>query len=296
MTTKPSNIETTRNIFSELREILKEFWDYRELLSQLTMRDIRIRYKQAVMGYAWAILVPMLIVGAGIMVRVAVAYLQGSELAISDATGIAVKSMPWAFFVGAIGFATPSLITNYSLVTKVYFPKEMLPISAVLAQCFDSFIGTATLIVFLFIVGINVSVNILWLPLLIIPLILLTSALALFFSCGSLFFRDVKYIVQVTLNFGIFFTPVFFEPAMFGPLGAKLMMLNPLAPILEGIRLSVIEGHNLLIPLTHELNTGGSFIVWSPMYLIYSTAWALFGFFASVLLFHRLEFVFAEFV
>ena len=68
-------------------------------------------------------------------------------------------------------------------------------------------------------------------------------------SAAALFYRDVKYIVEIVLTFAIFFTPVFFEPEMFGPLGTKLMMLNPLAPLLEGLRLAVIEGHSLLVPL-----------------------------------------------
>ena len=121
-------------------------------------------------------------------------------------------------------------------------------------------------------------------------LFLFTLALALFLSSANLFFRDVKYIVQVILTFGIFFTPVFFEPAMFGEVGARLMMLNPVAPILEAVRLTVVEGNSLLSPIYE-----GGFLVWSPWYLLYSAVWAAIGFAGASLMFHRLEFLFAEY-
>jgi ABC-type polysaccharide/polyol phosphate export permease len=106
----------------------------------------------------------------------------------------------------------------------------------------------------------------------------------------------VKYIVQVLLTFGIFFTPVFFEVEMFGQIGARLMMLNPLAPILEGLRLSVIEGHNLLVPLQVTSAEGTRILTWSPWYLPYMAAWALVFPTLTVHLFHRLEFLFAEYI
>jgi ABC-type polysaccharide/polyol phosphate export permease len=132
-------------------------------------------------------------------------------------------------------------------------------------------------------------------PVLAALLFLFTAAVGLFLSCGNLFFRDVKYIVQVLLTFGIFFTPVFFEPSMFGPTGAWVMMLNPLAPILEGVRLSVVEGHNLLQPLTTTVH-GAQVIAWEPWFLAYSAAWGILGLLGSTVMFHRLEYVFAEYI
>jgi ABC-type polysaccharide/polyol phosphate export permease len=127
-------------------------------------------------------------------------------------------------------------------------------------------------------------------------ILMFTAATALFISCANLFFRDVKYIVQVLLTFGIFFTPVFFEPRMFGYLGGRLMLLNPLAPLLEGLRLSIVHGHDLLQPLVTTAGNGTPFPVWSPWYLAYSAAWAVIGLIASALIFHRAEAVFAEYV
>ena len=115
-------------------------------------------------------------------------------------------------------------------------------------------------------------------------------------SCANLFFRDVKYIVQVLLSFGIFFTPVFFEPEMFGPLGARVMMMvNPLAPLLEGLRLSVVMDHNLLDTLVVQ-GRHSVVLAWSPWYLVYSAACAIAAWLAGLLLFHRGESKFAEYV
>jgi ABC-type polysaccharide/polyol phosphate export permease len=273
-----------RSVVADFLEIAREIGHYRDLLFQLTLRDIRIRYKQAVMGFGWAILMPMLVVLAGVVVRYAVAYLSRTELDTGVIVGVALKAVPWAFFVGAVGFANTCLIANVNLVTKIYFPREVLPISVTLAQAFDSSVGAAALLVALPFFGLEPSWSWLWAAVLV----------ALLVSCANLFFRDVKYIVQVLLTFGIFFTPVFFEPAMFGALGAKLMMLNPLAPLLEGIRLTVVEGHNLLVPLVTGRN--GDIIAWSPWYLAYSLGWSTLGVPASAILFHRLEFLFAEYV
>jgi ABC-type polysaccharide/polyol phosphate export permease len=118
-----------------------------------------------------------------------------------------------------------------------------------------------------------------------------TTAAALFLSCANLFFRDVKYIVQVLLTFGVFFTPVFFDATMLGSAARRLIMLNPLSPILEGLRLAVVDGHNLARPLLV-----GAATAWSPADLLYTVVVTLVALVGSALLFHRSEFVFAEYV
>ena len=284
-------------IIGTLREVARESWDYRQLTYQLALRDVRIRYKQAVMGFAWAILMPALIVLAGALVRYAMAYVSGSDVEGAQIAGMAVKAVPWAFFVGAIGFATTSLTGNAQLVGKVYFPREALPLAAVLAQSFDSTVGTAALLIALPLMGVAYTFGaVLWTPAIALMLFAFTLGAALLLGCANLFFRDVKYIVQVLLTFGIFFTPVFFEPVMFGPLGAQLMMINPLAPMLEGLRLAVVEGHDLLEPLTQLSGRGVEVVAWHPAYLAYAAAMSAGSLVTGALVFHRFEFVFAEYV
>ncbi len=275
-----------------LREMVDELVQYRELLWQMILRDVRIRYKQAVMGFGWAVFMPMLIVGAGFLVKYAMAQMAGREVNPAELSGMTLKALGWAFFIGALGFATNSLTTNINLVTKIYFPREVFPLSAVLTQAFDSAVGSTVLGVLLFaFFGVSASWQLLWVLPLVVLLILFTIAAALFLSCANVFFRDVKYLVQVILTFGIFFTPVFYEPVFFGPTGCAAMMLNPLAPLLEGVRLAVIEHHNLLEPL--RVN---GVLAWHPGYLVYSAVWSVAGCFGAWYLFHKLEFVYAEYI
>jgi ABC-type polysaccharide/polyol phosphate export permease len=290
----PPGLPPRQSIADTFREIFTDIRTYRELLLELARRDIRIRYKQAVMGFGWAIFMPILIVASGVLVRVAMGQMSGSGVGTADVAGIAVKGIAWAFFVGTITFATTTLTTNHNLISKVYFPREVLPLSSLLAQCFDTAIGLMALAVLLPFLGVTLQPSLLWAPLLLFMLFLVTAAATLFLSCANLFFRDVKYIVQVLLTFGIFFTPVFYEPAMMGERGAALMQLNPLSPILEGLRLSVVEGHNLLRPLMVTGRGGAEILAWNPLGLLYAGAWGTIGLALSALVFHRLEPAFAE--
>ncbi|HEU4563217.1 MAG TPA: ABC transporter permease [Gemmatimonadaceae bacterium] len=287
-----SGAETRRSAAADLREIAGDLVQFRELLLQITLRDIRIRYKQAVMGIGWAVLTPLVVVLSGWVVRAAFARLSGGSASHVDMAAIAVRSLLWAFFVGALGFGTASITNNLPLVTKVYFPREVLPLASVLTQLVDLGIGAVVLAIALPFLDVGLSPSLLWLPLLLLLLTLLTTAAAFILSCANVFFRDAKHLVQVILSFGIFFTPVFFGADAFGPTGARVLMLNPLAPLLEGARLAVVQGHDLLSPLA----TAHGALAWSPWYLAYAAVWAVGGMVASAIIFHRAEFVFAEYV
>lgn len=284
------------SVVGDLRDIARDLWTYRDLLYQITLRDIRIRYKQAVMGFGWAIFMPTLVVAAGLLIKMAMANVAGKPVLPSDIASLTVKALPWSFFVGAIGFAATSLLTNIALVTKVYLPREVFPVAATIAQAFDTSISAIVVAVALPFLGVPLTWALLWVPVLILLLFLFTTGVGLFLSCANLFFRDVKYIVQVLLTFGIFFTPVLFDASMVGPTAAPLVMLNPLSPFLEGLRLCIVQGHNLLEPLVQAGPHGQTFLVWTPWYLAYGLLWSVGGLLASALLFHRLEFVFAEYI
>ncbi|HET7233239.1 MAG TPA: ABC transporter permease [Longimicrobium sp.] len=273
-----------------LREVIHDVRQYRYLLYQLALRDVRIRYKQAVLGVAWAVFMPSLIVLAGLAVRVAMAHLSGEPVAGREVSALAVKAVPWAFFVGTLQFATGALTGNSNLVTKVYFPREVLPLAATAAQMWDAAIACGVLGVALPLLGVRPTAALLWVPLLVVLFVLATCAAALAASCANLFFRDVKYIVQVLLTFGIFFTPVFLEPAMFGRAGARLVMLNPVAPLLQAFRLTIVDGRGLLHPVVTAAG-----VAWQPWWLAYSAAWAVLGCAGAALLFHRSQALFAEY-
>lgn len=284
------------SMLSDLRDVIRDVIAAHDLVYQLTLRDIRIKYKQAVMGFGWAVFMPVLVVMAGLLIRFVMAKAAGQTLNGVIIGGMAIKALCWSFFVGAIGLATTSLIANMSLLTKIYFPREVLPLATTLAQTVDTLIGATAVGCLLPFIGARLTPQLLWVPVLFILLFGFTLATAVFLSCANLFFRDVKYIVQVLLTFGIFATPVLFEPQMLGQLGGRILLLNPLSPIMEGLRLSVMEGQNLLRPLSVTLHDGSVFLAWSPWYLLYVSAWMIVGLAASTVLFRRAAAVFAEYV
>ena len=283
-------LQIRRTVLGDLREVVAELRQCRDLVQQLALRDIRIRYKQAALGFVWALVIPAAVVLAGMAVRFAFAYVSGRKLDLTQLGAMAVKAVPWAFFVGCLSSGTASLVSNMSLVTKVYFPREVLPLASLIAQSFDSLIGGVFVALLLPFLGVTPSLQLVWLPILLALLWCFSLATALFLSRANLFFRDVKYLVQVFLTFGIFVTPVILDAPMFGPIGSRIMMLNPVAPILEGLRLSVVFHHNLLLPR----NSQAGFLFWRPWYLAYVAAWAIGGLIVSVVLFHRAERRFAE--
>ena len=122
-------------------QIIREVWDARDLVMQFVRRDLTLRYVQAVMGFAWALLMPLLIVGAGMMFRIVLSTLANSPLEGKSIASLAAKALPWAFFSGALSTATSSIIGNSNLISKVYFPREVLPLSTVIAQCPDLVVG-----------------------------------------------------------------------------------------------------------------------------------------------------------
>ena len=255
---------------------IRELFKFRELLYMITWRDIHVKYKQSIMGFLWAIFMPTLIVLTGTLVRFGIAKVSGIPLDINQIVSVSVKAIPWSFFIASITSATNSLIGNGNLVTKIYFPKEIFPLSAVLAQLFDLIIASAALIVFLLVINVGFSLQLLWvLPLLCI-LILLATSIGIFLSAANLFFRDVKYLVSVITSFAIFFTPVFYDARLFGK-WKSLLMLNPVSPILEGLNSTIV------LHQSPEIN-----------WILYSTLVSVIGIFLSMTFFKKLESKFAE--
>jgi lipopolysaccharide transport system permease protein len=259
-----------------VREALRELFRNRELLYMITWREIRIRYKQSVMGLLWAVLMPIIITCAGIVVRVAASRVSGRPISGADIGGIGVKALPWAFFVSSLRFGTASLTANSSLVTKIKFPRLIFPLSSVLTSLFDMAIAIPVLVLLLPFAGAKVSLALLWVPVLLLILVVFTAGLCVLFSAANLFFRDIKYIVEVVLTFAIFFTPVLYDASVAGQ-WRTILMLNPVAPLLEGLNSSVVLGQR------PEL-----------LWVAYSAAIALLLFWGGVVFFRRLEPRFAE--
>lgn len=274
--------------------MIAEVHAYRELLFALTYRDITVKYKQAVMGVLWVFFLPVLAISSGIMFRLIVGVVSGRMPVMHDIIAVMVKTVPWLLFASIVGSAAGSLLGNVGLITKIYFPRQVVPLSNLLASLFDFSISLAGLVVLLLAVWIVgqtgwVSMDprppvaftpwLLLAPALLATLVLLAGSLGLILACANLFLRDVKYIVQVLLQFGIFFSLVYFKVSELGRWGV-LMLVNPVAPLLEGLRMAVVEG--AIDPS-----------LWP--WLAYSVAVALGLFYLSLYVFDRAEHLFAEY-
>ena len=177
-----STLEIGRN--HPILEILR----YQDLLIMLTWRDIRIKYKQSVMGFMWAIFMPMLIISAGVLVKFAFAKLGQNEVGWHEITSVSVKSLPWALFVSSIRFSTNCLIGNKNLVTKIYFPKIIFPMASILSQLFDFCLASIVLIIVFTVARVGVSVYLLWVPVLLLTLLVFIAGLGILLSALNLFF------------------------------------------------------------------------------------------------------------
>lgn len=256
--------------------MLHEIFKYRDLLTMLVLRDIRIRYKQAAMGFIWAIFMPIIAVSAGILIKAAMSIVSGKGFSLAGAESVAVKVLPWTFFINSIRFSVQSLVGNRDLVTKIYFPREVLTFASIIACIFDFIIAGITLIVILTIIKIGTSIFLIWLPLLIVLLILYTSGVGLILATANLFYRDIKYVVEIILMFGIFFTPVFYEAASFGK-WKVFLLINPIGSILEAI-------NNVVV--LHQAPE----IFW----LVYAGVVSVLTFILGLNIFHKSEPYFAE--
>jgi ABC-type polysaccharide/polyol phosphate export permease len=257
-------------------QALKELIKYRDLFYMLTWRDIRIRYKQAAMGFLWAIFMPLVAIAAGIVIKQAMAVVSGHAMDMSGVASISVKVLPWTFFISSIRFAVQSLVGNSNLVTKIYFPRAVLPLASIAACLFDLAISAVILVLILCFVHLGVSVYILWTPLILLFLVLFTIGLGLLLSAANLFFRDVKYVVEIILMFGIFFTPVFYSADTFGRFKI-FMLLNPVGSILETLNQAIV-----LKQMPHVY------------LLIYGGITSIAMFFIGIVVFHSKEQLFAE--
>ena len=273
--------------------IIGELWESRDLVVQFMLRDITIRYAQAVMGFAWALVMPLLIVGAGLVFRVVLSTLSNSPIEGASVASLAAKAVPWAFFSGALTQATQSLLSQANLIGKVYFPRESIPVASVFAQAPDLVVSLVVVLVVLPITGVPLHAATLWGGLVLVLLVVFTIGCALILSCANLFFRDVKYILQVALNFGVFATPVFFEPQMLGRKGAAIMLALPLSPFVQAMDVAVVRGHGLLDRLVLQ-TPKGPVTVWEPWMLGYASLLSLGLLYIGLRIFRRASGRFAE--
>lgn len=219
---------------------LLDLWRRRELLWYMTIRHLRGQYKQSILGYAWAILNPlmqMLILSFVFSTFVRV-RIEGFPYPLFVLVGL----LPWLFFSSALGSATDSVVNAASLVTKVYFPREILPTAAVLTKVVDLLFGLLILAGLMVYFGRPPELTTLWVPVLFLVHLMFTLGLALPLAALNLFFHDVRFLVGVTLTMWFYLTPVIY-PVDFVPDRYRWMFeLNPNALLIDAYRRVLLQG------------------------------------------------------
>jgi ABC-type polysaccharide/polyol phosphate export permease len=251
-----------------------ELVEYRDLLLTMTRRDLLLRYKQTIMGFGWAILMPFtyMIVFSVIFTRV-VPLETEAPYPIFAYCGL----LPWNFFASSLRFAVGTLVTNRTLVTKVYFPREILPFSVILVSLVDFGVGAIMLAALMIYFKITVTAAILFMPIVLIVQILFTAGVTLLLSMANLFFRDVKYLIEIVITLWMFATSVVYPVEGVGGQMGAILALNPMTPIIDAYRSVLLHG---------QLPAAGPFL--------YATVVSVVLLAVSWLAFHRTEPVFAE--
>lgn len=217
---------------------LQDFWTYRELLYFLTWRDVKVRYKQTAIGVVWAILQPVLTTAIFTLIFSTVARFESQTVPypLFALSGFLV----WLYVFNAVSFAANSLVGNTNLVTKIYFPRLIVPVSATLSGLFDllfSFAVLAAMMLYYFLKGAVVfGWQILAAPLFVFLAILLATSLGTLFSALNVRFRDVKFALPFALQVWMFASPIFYPPDILTEKARFVLAFNPLSGILQGFR------------------------------------------------------------
>lgn len=219
---------------------LGEVWAYRELLYFFVWRDVKIRYKQTVIGVAWVVLQPLL--------TMAIFTLFFGRLAKLPSDGLPypvfyfAALVPWTYFATALQSCTSIVVDNQRVITKVFFPRLVLPISAVLSGLVDFAIGFVVLCAVVAIYHIHPGLPALWLPILLLLAILTALSVGLWMCALNALYRDVRYIVPFLINFWMFASPVAYPSSLVPVRWRWLYGLNPLAGVIDGFRWA-LTGH-----------------------------------------------------
>jgi lipopolysaccharide transport system permease protein len=225
----------------------RDLWHYRELLYFLAWRDIAVRYKQTVIGIAWALVRPALTMVVFVAFRRLVGLPAG---AVPDAILVFAAVLPWQFFSGALAEASNSLIGNSNLVSKIYFPRLIIPFAAVTTSLVDFAITLVLLAVLMLWYGFAPSWQIIFLPVFLLIAFGLALGTGLLLAALNVEYRDFRYIVPFAVQFGLFVSPVAFNTSDVPDKWRLLYALNPMVGIIDGFRWSLLGGQAVLLPET----------------------------------------------
>ncbi len=226
---------------------LNELWAYREFVYFLTWRDIKVRYKQTVLGAAWAIIQPVL--------TMLVFSLFFGRLAKVPSDGLPyplfvyAALVPWTLFANSLSQSSNSLVGNAHLLTKVYFPRLIIPISAVASQILDFVLAFIVLLGMMIYYGIGLKYQAFWLPCLLLLSLVTALGAGLWFSALNVHYRDVRYVIPFIVQFWMFATPIAYPSSLLSERWRMIYGLNPMVGVVEGFRWALLGQKSIPAPM-----------------------------------------------
>jgi lipopolysaccharide transport system permease protein len=222
---------------------LAELWRYRELIANLTIRDLKVRYKNSILGVGWSLLNPLLLM---LVFTVVFTVMTGQASLPAYPAFILSGLLPWNFFSASVMTGTTSIVGNSNLIKKIYFPREVLPVSIILSNLVNFVIALPVFFVLALLLGVHITHWVLFLPLVILVQMIFTLGVSLFLSALNVFYRDVQQIMDVLILAWFFVTPVFWDVGelpnsrvVLGidvPVQRLTYILNPMASIVATYR------------------------------------------------------------
>lgn len=204
------------------------------------MREIKQRYKQSVLGYAWVILNPFF--QMLVMAFVFSIIMRIPDLGVPYALYLYAGLLPWTLFSNSLVSASNILVSNAGLITKIYFPREIFVASTILAKIVDFLLASTVFVAFMFYFRVGVTWNVLWVfPIFAIQM-LFTYGLSLFLAAANLFYRDIQYLLGLVIMIWMYLTPVIYSTEIFPPQYRWIFQLNPMAVIINAYRQVILAG------------------------------------------------------
>jgi lipopolysaccharide transport system permease protein len=226
---------------------LRELWEYRELLYFLIWRDIKVRYKQTVLGASWAIIQPFftMVVFSLFFGKLAKMPSDGIPYPIFSYTAL----VPWAFFANGLNQASNSLVGGANLIKKVYFPRLAMPIASVLGGVIDFVLAFIMLIGMMLFYGMSPTINVFWLPFFLLLAIITSLGVSLWLSAMYVQFRDVRHIVPFLTQIWLFATPIAYPSSLLSEPWRTFYGINPMVGVVEGFRWALLGAHTAPGPI-----------------------------------------------
>ncbi|MCB1182880.1 ABC transporter permease [bacterium] len=216
------------------RDSFGEFWQYRELLMFMVWRDLKVRYKQTLLGVAWAVIQPL--------VSTLIFFLFFGKMAKMPSDGVPypvfayLGMVGWTFFSGATSYASNSLVNNSQLLTKVYFPRLVIPTAGVLSLLPDFLIGAVVGVVIMLVYGVPLVWTFLLWPLMLVPLTMVTLGVSLILATLNVRYRDIKYAIPFILQMWMFLTPLIYPTSIIPEKFRFLSLMNPMTGVIDAFR------------------------------------------------------------